>query len=254
MENAFSNHHCTTATVITKDFAEHFKTKNPLATNTTFHLQSVQSSFLDWKRSDPRVSKEILSCKILPRAVSDCFTVSRQCVSKGDELSRLTIPFSSVRGLEITVASIKIDVDTLPKLEKRQSSSKSWKECSLSSGSDKSSNHHRIMLEFIPGKEPNSVDLHNKISKISSLEVAAKEGLRENYTSVPCFKNPEEKFPIVNDPTLVRAGQLACIQLLSLLPEDGPRARFVVRMYSGIEEMFNHLLCKRLQMKAGHDV
>lgn len=174
-------------------------------------------------------------------------------MSTEDEMSRLTIPFSSVRGLEITAASIKIDVDTLPKLEKRQSSSKSWKECSLSSCSGESSKHHRILFEFIPGKEPSSVDLHSKILKISSLEVAAKQGLRENYTSAPRFKNPQEKFPIIHDPTLVRAGQFACLQLLSQLPEDGPRARFVVRMYSGIEEEFNRLLCERLRMQAEND-
>lgn len=246
LQNAYSKYHSAIATVITKEFAENFTKQNPLATNTTIHLQSVQSSFLCWERSDPRVSKEILSCKILPRTVSDCFTVQHS-MTQGDEISRIIIPFSSVRGLKLTATSIELDVDILPKLEKRQSSSKSWKEFSLSS--ETSSNHHRIVFEFIPGKEPSCVDLHDKISKISTLEMAAREGLREEYTSVPCLKNPEEKFPILKDPTLVRAGQLACIQLLSELPEEVPRARFVVRMYSGIEEEFNRLLSERLQTK-----
>ena len=52
--------------------------------------------------------------------------------------------------------------------------------------------------------------------------------------------NPHERLLIVKDPTLVRAGQLTCLNLLSRLPTQH-QADFVVRMYARIEEKFNSL-------------
>ena len=38
------------------------------------HLLSLQSNFVSWERTDHRVSKEILKCKVLPSSISSCFT------------------------------------------------------------------------------------------------------------------------------------------------------------------------------------
>ena len=43
--------------------------------------------------------------------------------------------------------------------------------------------------------------------------------------------NPEERYPVLKDPTLVRAGQLACLDLLTTLPPQN-KTEYVVKMYS----------------------
>ena len=57
--------------------------------------------------------------------------------------------------------------------------------------------------------------------------------------------NPEERYPVVKDPTLVRAAQLACLRLLHCLPEHD-QTEFVAKMYSSLEERFNSLLKTRI--------
>ena len=46
--------------------------------------------------------------------------------------------------------------------------------------------------------------------------------------------------------TLVRAGQLACLRLLTALPLSN-KAEFVTKMYAGMERKFNQLLRERVQ-------
>ena len=55
----------------------------------------------------------------------------------------------------------------------------------------------------------------------------------------------EDRYPVLQDPTLVRAGQLASLCLLTALPLSN-KAEFVTKMYAGIERKFNQLLGERV--------
>ena len=59
--------------LMTKQSArEYYQSTLPLPC-LSFHLQSVHAPFISWERSDPRVSKEVLKCKVLTSPASQCF-------------------------------------------------------------------------------------------------------------------------------------------------------------------------------------
>ena len=104
---------------VTKESAKKFKENSFAASRSSicFHLQSVEANFVSWKRTDPRVSKEVFKCKILPSALSSCFSIQR---TKSDaRLSqRMIIPFSNILGLEVNDDSIVMDVTELPTMDR----------------------------------------------------------------------------------------------------------------------------------------
>ena len=60
------------------------------------------------------------------------------------------------------------------------------------------------------------------------------------------FEELQDRKPIVIDPTLVRAAQLADIHLLNEARERGIDLKFLVKMYFGQEEGFNKPLRSRV--------
>ena len=60
------------------------------------------------------------------------------------------------------------------------------------------------------------------------------------------FEELRDRRPIVIDPTLVRAAQLADIHLLNEAKERGYDLKFLVQMYFGLEEGFSKLLRSRV--------
>ena len=57
-------------------------------------------------------------------------------------------------------------------------------------------------------------------------------------------ENPEERYPIVQDPSLVRAAQMASLRLLHTVPSTN-KAEYAIKMYGSMERRFNHLLRER---------
>ena len=219
-------------------------------------MQSVETNFVSWKRTDARVSKEVFKCKILPGAVSRCFSI-QSTKSEASQSNRMIIPFSDILGLEVKEDSIVMDVGVLPKMEQRVPSSKTVDEsCHTSKGkwkeetvSDQANCEppYRICVKKQRFNDPSTIQLNKIFAEISSLKLATENGLRDSYPRTPpCAEtNPEEKYPVVKDPTLVRAGQLACLRLFQCLPSQD-QTEFVIKMYSSMEERFNSLLRKRI--------
>ena len=56
------------------------------------------------------------------------------------------------------------------------------------------------------------------------------------------FEELQSRRPVVIDPMLVRAAQLADIHLLNETKERGNDLKFLIQMYFGLEEGFNKLL------------
>jgi len=57
-------------------------------------------------------------------------------------------------------------------------------------------------------------------------------------------ENPEERYPIVQDLSLVRAAQMASLRLLHTLPSTN-KAEYAIKMYGSMERSFNHILRER---------
>ena len=79
--------------------------------------------------------------------------------------------------------------------------------------------------------------------------VAQLETLIRLHCPSPNCEKIEDRYPVLQDPTLVRAGQLACLRLLTALPSSN-KAEFVTKMYAGIERKFNQLLRERVHFRS----
>lgn len=255
-----------TVTILTKDYANEFKEISSPLPSIDFHLQFIQATFVSWSRSDPRVSKEILKGKVLPSSSSNCFFF-QSTKPEATESTRLLIGFSDVLGLQITEDSIVLDVRSLPKMERKvtyqlgrhsatqrsiieadfnQKSGGKWTEqCIVAS--DKPP--YRITVGLMRQREVKFRQLKELLLKIPPLKRAADGGLQATYPLCShVHGNPEERYPVLKDPTLVRAGQLACLDLLTTLPPQN-KTEYVVKMYSLIECKFNTLLRERIERR-----
>ena len=104
---------------------------------------------------------------------------------------------------------------------------------------------HRIKLLFACGREPGTANLQEMSNKVPSPKRAIDGGLANiNDVYDDPNENPEERYLIVQDPSLVRAAQLACLRLLHTLPSV-KKAEYPTKMYASMERRFNHLLRDR---------
>ena len=97
-------------------------------------------------------------------------------------------------------------------------------------------------------REPVTAKLQEVLSKVPSLKKVINRGLATVYDNNVLYDQQilEDRYPVLQDPTLVRAGQLARLRLLTALPLSN-KAEFVTKMYAGIESKFNQLLRERVQ-------
>lgn len=108
-----------------------------------------------------------------------------------------------------------------------------------------------LTLKFQPDKT-NLVQIQQQFRQQAILSQAIEVGIKPDmkYDRVGHKQELEElhkvRRPIVIDPTLVRAVQLADIEVLKEARERGNDFKFVVRMYVGLEEGFNQLLRSRV--------
>ena len=86
--------------------------------------------------------------------------------------------------------------------------------------------------------------LQPRLSK--SLNVGIRLGDMQHTLVTEVFEELQDRRPIVINPTLVRAAQLADIYLLNEAKERGNDLKFLVQMCFGLEEGFNKLLRSRV--------
>ena len=88
----------------------------------------------------------------------------------------------------------------------------------------------RINLLVVCGRESGFAKLQETLNKVPSLKRAIEGGLFDVYA---VYDNPEERYPIVQDPSLVRAAQLACLRLVNTL-SSANKAEYVLKMYASV--------------------
>ena len=136
-----------------------------------------------------------------------------------------------------------MDVALMPKMEKKvhakpvgEAEGGKWIEQSLHVPDDKTP--RRIKLLVVYGREPGLTKLRETLNKVPSLKRAIEGGLSD--VCAVCDdpnENPEERCLIVQDPSLVRAGQLACLRLVNTLPSTN-KAEYAIKMYASMERKF----------------
>jgi hypothetical protein len=150
-------------------------------------------------------------------------------------------------GMELTSdGMLTADVFGSPCVEQRLEGSQVWKEITPTNSSRSS----RLVILFHRQKLPDN--LESKLERIPSLCSALRTGLC-NYSNFNPTEGetPHDRLPLVPDPTLVRAAQLAILNLrdharknASLDPRD--RIQQIVEVFGGIEHRFRETLKIRL--------
>lgn len=166
--------------------------------------------------------KEIFKCKVLTASASQCFSETKV---ERDESKRMLIHFTDVIGLEVRENSIVMDVQSRPKFEKKvhtkdrengKTGGGKWTEENMHV--EEGSSPNRIELVMVGRREPVRAKLQEVLSKVPSIKQAINRGLATVYHNVYDQQILEDRYPVLQDPTLVRAGQLACLRLLTALP------------------------------------
>ena len=104
-----------------------------------------------------------------------------------------------------------------------------------------------ITVGLMCQREPKFSQLKELLLKIPPLKRAADRGLQAAYPpNSHVHGNPKVRYLVLKDPTLFRAGQLACSDLLTTLPPQN-KTEYVIKMYSLIECQFNTLLRERIE-------
>ena len=136
-----------------------------------------------------------------------------------------------------------------PCIEKRLKSSRIWESISASNSSWSA----RLVIVFHRHKFAES--LQSSLDKIPSLSSALSTGLCDDYPNFDPteVQTPHGRLPLVRDPTLVRAAQIAILKLRdhasNVTENTQSRVQRIVEAFGGREKRFQSLLKSRLLQK-----
>lgn len=218
------------------------------------HLQYVKCCSLEWEREDHRVTKELLHATWIFVEKLQLLVVERKVHSKADRY-RLLVPFRAFLGSRFNVSTdtLAIHVQRLPEVQIQvmaaaDNAQGTWKSTQDFLLSSVERGILPLTIKFRPEKT-NLVEMQEQFRQQQSLSKSLNVGIRPDmqYTlETQVFEELQDRRPIVIDPTLVRAAQLADIHLLNEAKERGNDLKFLVQMYFGLEEGFNKLLRSRV--------
>ena len=184
----------------------------------------------------PRVTKEVLHATWMFAERSQVVVFDRKLHSRSDRYT-LMIPFRAFLGARFNAATetLAVHVEHIPEVQLQmmvvQDSLSTWntqQDCSLFNPADE----RKII--------PNLVHIQQQFRQQAILSQAIEVGIKPDikYDRVGHKQEQEElhkvRRPIVIDPTLVRAVQLADIEVLKGARERANDFKFVVRMYVGL--------------------
>ena len=108
-------------------------------------------------------------------------------------------------------------------------------------------NKTRVQIQLQQPNESFSTLIHSD----GNLKKAAEEGIRETYShSSQEMLEPEAFFPVAKDATLVRAAQLAVLELLKQ-PDGTKDVKWLIKMFNGIQQQFKKSLSQRMSSVPG---
>jgi len=233
--------------------AKEYQESKPSLKSLKSHLQYVKCGCDEWQREDARVSKEIFHAMWMFSDKSQTLVVERRRHAAADGV-RILVPFRAILGLRFNSATDTLAAHVnrphvqVQHFEKGQTGGSTWRDVEdhLSTGRPVIP----LSLQFLPDKV-NFSEMKKQFERQPNLSKALNVGIKPDvcYDLNRCnfIEDPQRKMPVVKDPTLVRAGQKAILVLLNEAKKKGNDLRYLVKMYFGLEERFNHLLRSRIQ-------
>ncbi len=181
-----------------------------------------------WKREYCHVSKEKFDAKFYLNYRNEKLSVQHS--PPNDKCKyKIDVAFNKVMGMELADGVLRGDVFGTPSIEKKPENSRLWQ--AVSSSNTKNNCYSQLTIVFIHRVIP--VSLQQNLQKIPFLEYAFHTAICNKY---PGFdptkgKNPHERLPILCDLTLVRAAQLAILQLQN----HSQSIQLIIETFGGIE-------------------
>lgn len=236
---------------ITKESAKEYKqSMEGKPDSLTIHIRNcVVNNKTIFSRVDHRVSKEILTCKLCFNATRHEFVIDSQKSSSSLEKHRIRFPFTNTMGMEISKDTLKMDISKAPIFESKLKTS-SGSKSAFSSKWDMNTTYFdpcdKYTVTLVTLQDTGS-KLLEIISKDSALRCAMRTGINNHYPEFVPFadEHPHERMPILKDPVLVRAAQLAILNIEEKSRDED--LELVVKRYQGIERSFRRLLKDRLR-------
>lgn len=243
-------------TFITKETAEEYQSKfgGKASGVVSFHVDncSINDEKI-FERSDPRVSKETLQCKVYFNTTKYEFAVDHH-LEHSSERQRIRFDFNHVMGMSISGQSFTFDICQCPHFEVKTKITLENDRHVFSSKWDPNTNFLHLSTLNV-SKYRVAISCHEAVEKnlvqrcfdVPVLARALERSLMESYPDFTPFsqEEPHERMPLLKDPTLVRAAQLAILDVA-----EDPRSKedvlFVVRMFRAIEREFRQKLKDRL--------
>lgn len=219
----------------------------------SFHVDSCSiNDEVIFQRTDHRVSKEILQCKVHLTPSKYEFVSEYQAVNTTcSERRRIRFHFNHVMGMSLSGKVLSIDICNIPIFERKLKTKCKWDaDCSSVSKSETATRWRVVIVSH----EETEHQLLPKLSRVDVLACALKTSLLDDYPEFNPLSTEDshERLPLLKDPTLVRATQLAILEIA-----EDPRSRhdvqFVVKMYMGIEKAFRRLLQARLENNSSQE-
>ena len=188
-----------------------------------------------WERYDQRVTHDILRLK----CTSDHLCIEHENLG---EMQKVTIKLRSVMGCELSVDKLTVDVFEPPVSQVKDGNH--WKTTNDDSPSMKLSSPSLTQWRVQVVANPKRHDLLTLLSEHPFLQNALQVGLQMEYHCAQ-EKNLHEFFPLIQDPTLVRAAQIA----VSTLLEDNNDVEAAIKLFRGLFLKFQSLLSQRQKSK-----
>lgn len=244
---------------ITKEYAKEYASSIENDTGVlSFHADKCSiNDKVVFERTDHRVSKEILNCKFYLNPARYEIIIEHNSTNL-KERKRIRCYFNHVMGMAISDSSVVLDICQVPyfeiknKVDTKTDDSK-WESAMnwTSPSKPRSLSKHRIAIY---SHQALNKDVISKLSSVQVLGCATKTSLQESYPDFVPFQRepPHERMPILKDPTLVRAAQLAVLEVAKD-PRSREDVKFVVQMFKSIERSFRRLLVDRLQSSINHE-
>lgn len=250
------------------EMAKEFQETRPSLKSLKVHLRYVKCGSVEWQREDNRVSKEIFHATWMFSEKSQTLVAERRCPSTVDRY-RLFVPFRAILGLRFNTSTdtIAAHVKRLPELQAQvlHKGQKDGHQSTWRTHEDYSSLSSRTMgreilsltLQFVVDKTSGLSEMKRQFERQPNLAKALNAGIKPDYnydnvnSSCGSVNDPHRNMPVIIDPTLVRAAQMADYELLNVVKENGNDVHLLVKMYFGLEESYNELLRCRIQSAIG---
>ena len=232
---------------------EYLKSLEGRAGVLSFHLESAMISYglksILWKRVDPRVSKEKLQVKFYMNCRSEKMSIQHSTPDSPSQY-RIEISFHKFMGIKLSSGILTADVYGSPIVESKAQQARTWKE------EQTIAKNTTTRLVLVIHLQSDAKNLQTNLERIPPLRSAFRIGLCNNYPNFDPTDGdkPYDRLPLVRDPTLVRAAQLAILKLRDLEKQTVPydlqatesSLQRIVEVFGGIESRFRDRLKHRL--------